>query len=711
MCAVGIARPTGGYVERMLGQAGWPEVDEDTLYGQAHTFTQILRQVDEILAGSRHEQSQIFGGGIWSGDAAEAANSTLDKNLNQLATLQDDLTAAITWHEFVAGSIVQAKSEIGDRVEAACQLIRSVENDRALDAAERAQAIDSVVSATLGANVSVVTETAEQILASRSWKSANTAGTGMFDQQATPGVAYPGPFPPAPPSRGEGEHQQAGSAESVPADPAPVLFGELAHAPGAAARSVIPAKSPDVVSAEVPRAASGATPVVPSPAALAVPNEGPSVPVTDASAQLTRSGDRLVGLAPATVQQKPAGSSDAEGLSPPMMPITATPSSASGGASAAGPGGRGAGAGPGAATGRMPSRGPHPYSSTPRATRAPTWNDPAGRAISADRIPAPDVAAMASIPVSAARAARDAALAACISDAARRDSDGTDPLQLARRIAAALNAPSPGQANFGFFWVAGVTTDGAILVANSYGLAYIPVWVRLPERVNLVSAEAGIPVAERASWATYPLVAVQRWAALCGVGLRAVIAPQEYLANCDPGVATVALEPDDIPTHGTMTGRARLEVVDPAAAMRLASTTDPHLIDLLPPAPADADPRAQRRFKLDVVDAGVQARPVAADDPPFSGDLLPSASATASPTAYQRRKLWFEVQKPMMSKANGRAMAHLRAFRAYAVHAQEVAVEEGHAACDSTAQRLAIARWLYWGHLDGLLETALGSAP
>lgn len=85
------------------------------------------------------------------------------------------------------------------------------------------------------------------------------------------------------------------------------------------------------------------------------------------------------------------------------------------------------------------------------------------------------------IPVSAARAARDAATAA----ASARQRGRGDALRLARRIAAALNASDNNAGDYGFFWITAVTTDGSIVVANSYGLAYIPDGMELPNKVYL----------------------------------------------------------------------------------------------------------------------------------------------------------------------------------------------------------------------------------
>ena len=65
-------------------------------------------------------------------------------------------------------------------------------------------------------------------------------------------------------------------------------------------------------------------------------------------------------------------------------------------------------------------------------------------------------------------------------------------------------------------------------------------------------------------------MAVQGWAAHHNTKLRAVIGTEKQLANSDAGAAKIVLKPDDIPDSGEMIGRSRLEVVDPAAAERLA---------------------------------------------------------------------------------------------------------------------------------------------
>lgn len=274
-------------------------------------------------------------------------------------------------------------------------------------------------------------------------------------------------------------------------------------------------------------------------------------------------------------------------------------------------------------------------------------------------------AAAAPIPVSAARAERDAIASASTAGALRRTTNRSDPLQQARHIGAALNV---GVMDFGFYWVTGVTTDGAIVVANSYGLAYIPDGVRLPEQVRMATADEEIPAAQRATWVTYPILAVQGWAQHHNQQLRAVVATEEQFANFDPGVAKIILTHDDIPDSGEMQGRSRLEVLAPAAAQKLSAVSDFGLNDLLPPASADIE-------------------------------------APADDTA----RLWFEVAKPLMSTNPQRAVPHLRAFVSYANHSQQLALHQAHNAAEPADQRIAIADWVYWQHLKTLMSDAIGA--
>jgi len=265
--------------------------------------------------------------------------------------------------------------------------------------------------------------------------------------------------------------------------------------------------------------------------------------------------------------------------------------------------------------------------------------------------------------VSAARAEREALVAATAAGGLRRKA-GSDPVLLAQRIAAALNAIPV--TDIGFFWVTALTKDGTILVANNYALGYIPDGVHLPDPVTLATADETIPARTRGTWATYPMLALHGWAQHHDTELRVVIATEEQFKGFDPGAPKIVLQPDDIPTNGTMEGRHRLQVIAPGAARQLAAVTGSGLAELLPPAPADSTPPQDRR-----------------------------------------QQLWFEVFRPLLSTAPDRAIAQLRAFAAYAEHAQELALHRAHTATETADQRGAIADWIYWQHLNVLNTDAL----
>ena len=306
------------------------------------------------------------------------------------------------------------------------------------------------------------------------------------------------------------------------------------------------------------------------------------------------------------------------------------------------------------------SAGSNP-ASTSASSSGPGVNPASTANTSAAAVPAP-----APIPVSSARLERDAIAAASAAGALRRQKNGgNDALTRARRIAAALNV---GNLDFGFIWVTGLCVDGTIVVANSYGIGYIPQEVKLPEQVRMASADESIPIADRAKWATYPILALQGWAQAHSQKLRAVIATESQFANFDPGTAKVTLRPDDIPQSGQMEGLSRLEIIAPEAAARLASVNDAGLTELLPPAPTDTTPPEDRSARM-----------------------------------------WFDMAMPLMTTSTDRGAVHMELFVKYAEHAQELALFRAHTAVDGVTQREAIADWVYWQHLSVLMSDALGA--
>ncbi|RFD27260.1 secretion protein EspK [Mycobacterium uberis] len=701
---MGILRPTGEYAERMLDPGGWPDANEDTFYDRAQEFSQVLWKVTDVLETTRYQKSLVFDSGIWSGGAANAASGALGMNVNQLMMLQDYLTTAITWHRHIAGLIAQAKSDIGNNVDEAHRDIIVLENDAKMNADERATVINQLVNSTYVANVSVVSDAAERVLASKNWKPPNSALKELLDQKSphpdvpmlvveTPGTTLnilkstsvsfiPMPVSPVIPSK-----------LGIPVTPPPVrpvTPTPVTPVPVTLTSALV---APPHLAPNMPFSAPGTQPVPspsPSPSQLLMPADlGKSHPMTpDTSGYDAAYMKPVAATTDAPVSgkhvdhqlQSGAGADDtsdtstevartaASGVGVPAARLASAPAPSMGGGGSKSGGGLDAGSATASNATQRGGVGRAPLGSIKSTVVVPSTEHVSTRltrhaALRNDTHDAEtsDLAAAVSVPVSAVRAARDAATAAT------RRSAKSDPVVLARRILAALNASdSPGLGDFGFFWITAVTTDRKIVVANSYGLAYIPSGVELPNAVYMASADDAIPAEERARSATYPVMAVQDWATHYATKLRAVIGTKEQLADSDPGAAKIMLERDDIPESGRMIGRSRLEVVDPEMATRLADTSDVRLLDLLPPAPADANPPEDRRTMM-----------------------------------------WFDLMKFMTSTAAGREVAHLKAFRTYATHAREIALHQAYSAADAQALRPAVADWLYWQYVVVLLGNAM----
>ena len=655
---MGIARPAGEYAEQMISPGGWPEVDEATFAARSEEFAGVSRQLGVVLDSSAQQKMQVFEGGIWSGTAADAANDALGRNIDQLTALKSDADDATRWHNQIAGVITDAKSTISDNVELASDAITTLQNDIALDADERTAAINRVIATTYGANTGLVAATAEQILATGAEKTSAASPTESLDQTEPSADQNTSDENTSDESTSDTENSTPAETKSSGAtESASGALSSLMSSASSGSSLTAPTASIDTVDQSTPFLANGASVVSPgSSSRTATPG---------------RAGGVGKGLSAAALSSSPVGAAPV--ASAPMMaprsaedPSAAAPMGAPMGAGAAGGAAAGSRKGSAAPAGTSPAA-----ASSPAGQKAP-----AGAGAQKGRRQEPDVpdrpaaaaAVAAPIPVSAARAERDAIAAATAPEAAKRG--GADPLALARRVAAALNAAdSDGADAFEFFWMTAVSTDGEIVVANSYGLAYIPAGVQLPEPVQLVTADAQIPAVERARWVTYPAMAVQGWAAHHNKKLRAVIATAEQFGRSDPGAAKVVLEPEDIPATGVMTGRSRLEVVDPDSAAVLAETTDDGLLDLLPPAPAD------------------------------SGAL-----------SDQLQPLWWEVLRPLTGSAEGRETLHLKAFGPYAALERDIALAAAHTAAETDARRTAVADWLYWRHVGELLHSAVGGA-
>jgi len=268
-----------------------------------------------------------------------------------------------------------------------------------------------------------------------------------------------------------------------------------------------------------------------------------------------------------------------------------------------------------------------------------------------------NAAAAAPIPVTAARAERDAMAAAARAGLVRKSAGDAD-VQFAERIAAALHAPPsiPPMA-WNFVWAVGVTTDGEIIAANSYGVSFIPDGMCLPSQVIFVSADERIPAGQRGRWVREPFVALQAWCTFHEKTLKVVIGTEQEVQPFAGSLQTRVIPPEDIPTDGLMKGRTRLEVIAPEAAAKLAEWPDAQLHEALPPQPVQLVP----------------------PDPAAIG------------------KAWMESIRPLMQTTGETyRTAHLEKLAAYGRLQESAALYRAYTAPYAADLRAAITDWVWW---------------
>lgn len=394
---------------------------------------------------------------------------------------------------------------------------------------------------------------------------------------------------------------QQGSQTQTPKNP----FGQLQNAqPLSAAATAAPLAPPEQAT---PTGTASGTPAATGGAATATGTSGAgAAPVAQAAASTA---------APTT--GTPAGAAPAAPLGPAPTPSPAAP--------VAQPATGAAGAGPGVA----------PMSANQQQ----------------------NAAAAAPIPVTAARAERDAMSAAARAGLVRKSAGDAD-VQFAERIAAALHAPPsiPPMA-WNFVWAVGVTSNGEIIAANSYGVSFIPDGMCLPSQVIFVSADERIPAGQRGRWVREPFVALQAWCAFQEKTLKVVIGTEQEVQRFAGSMQTKIIAPEDIPADGLMKGRTRLEVIAPEAAAKLAEWPDAQLHEALPPQPVQLIP----------------------PDPAAIG------------------KAWMESIRPLMQTTGETyRTAHLEKLAAYGRLQESAALYRAYTAPYVADLRAAITDWVWW---------------
>ena len=119
---MGISRPFDPY--GLTVPPAWPEVDEDTLQQRADAFDSASKTVGAQLDSAKQERAQIFGGaGIWSGEGASVACTSLDKRITNIESVREQLDAAATLFNNSVTAVINAKNQIISNVELATKIL------------------------------------------------------------------------------------------------------------------------------------------------------------------------------------------------------------------------------------------------------------------------------------------------------------------------------------------------------------------------------------------------------------------------------------------------------------------------------------------------------------------------------------------------------------------------------------------------------------
>jgi hypothetical protein len=126
-----VPRPSGSHAEEMIQGGAWPEGDEFAFLRAAQQYTtalQTLRSGTFTPWSTKQRDTFKSGGGIWSGDAAGAADNMGSTLTNAITAQENFLANAAYWNEQVANLFNSTKQKIADRVKQAQEVIEKAEN-------------------------------------------------------------------------------------------------------------------------------------------------------------------------------------------------------------------------------------------------------------------------------------------------------------------------------------------------------------------------------------------------------------------------------------------------------------------------------------------------------------------------------------------------------------------------------------------------------
>ena len=185
---MGIGKIVGEYIDEMTEPNGWPEIDESSLAARAQEYLRLRNQVSAVAENWRDSQSQIFGGGVWSGRGADAGNAALEKRIAELNALAEHLGKGYAYLNMVAGIVEKTKMMINGNLQNAQATIQAIRSTPNLDPSAIEEAVKAYVISQHALNTSDILAFAAQI---------PTFGQWVVPASAVPPTSAPPPQLPA----------------------------------------------------------------------------------------------------------------------------------------------------------------------------------------------------------------------------------------------------------------------------------------------------------------------------------------------------------------------------------------------------------------------------------------------------------------------------------------------------------------------------------
>ena len=158
---MGVARPGGPYALEMTAGAAWPNADEDAYFARSQQLGATLAALVSARDVWERNRATLFGGAVWSGDAADAAAAEVARRSDAIQTLGEQLRIAITAADAAGSVIGDTKQDVTTNVSLAQRLI--AEAAAFADNGELGAIVNQIVLATYSANTALVASAAARL--------------------------------------------------------------------------------------------------------------------------------------------------------------------------------------------------------------------------------------------------------------------------------------------------------------------------------------------------------------------------------------------------------------------------------------------------------------------------------------------------------------------------------------------------------------------